>query len=567
MPTLEKTLLIAILCFVITSVTISPALTYAESNDEANCDGYEKVDSLENKKVIVIGAGVSGLAAAHHLHCKGYDVEVLEAQNRTGGRIFTVNSSGVALDRGASWIHGIEGSPIFALATKYDLRGDIIITNQDSSVTYDSEGELVNATREEQIWDRHEEFKEFLREKQATATKNDSLGTVVDEFIANITNTQDLEDFYYSLYWEIELDNGVEADETSLRYWDQFQEYPSVEVIFRHGYGQIIDILAEGLTLHLEQEVKEVDYTSEVVRVNTNQLSKETDYVVSTLPLGVLEKGSVRFTPDLSSSKKHAIDSLDMGVFNKVYLIFPKVISKDGNRQVFWEDDKNKDWITRIPKEGERGQWVAFLNLYKYTNEPILLAFNSGKYSSELNKNPDDKIIEEGMKVLRTIYQDEDTVVPNPTDYIITKWEQENFTGGSFSHFKNGTVPSDFDALAEPEKNNYGKNKVFFAGEATIQRIYSTVNGAYVSGIRAAEQIQKEDGLLDSPKKQVEYGAHPTTVVCKDDLVLILKSKDFSPRCVENETAQKLYAIMPNAWIDSKPEHFEYEEMHSPAGK
>lgn len=50
----------------------------------------------------MIGAGTAGLAAARHLDCKGYDVTVLEAKNRIGGRLFTDRSFGFALDSGTS---------------------------------------------------------------------------------------------------------------------------------------------------------------------------------------------------------------------------------------------------------------------------------------------------------------------------------------------------------------------------------------------------------------------------------------------------------------------------------
>ncbi|WP_051021052.1 FAD-dependent oxidoreductase [Synechococcus sp. PCC 6312] len=62
--------------------------------------------------VIVIGAGVAGLAAARILQDQGQRVLVLEGRNRIGGRVWTNRSlDGLPLDLGASWIHGIEGNP------------------------------------------------------------------------------------------------------------------------------------------------------------------------------------------------------------------------------------------------------------------------------------------------------------------------------------------------------------------------------------------------------------------------------------------------------------------------
>jgi len=66
--------------------------------------------------VIVIGAGISGLAAADALTQLGYDVVVLEAKERIGGRLWTDDTKGIPLDLGASWIHGVKYNPLYVLA-------------------------------------------------------------------------------------------------------------------------------------------------------------------------------------------------------------------------------------------------------------------------------------------------------------------------------------------------------------------------------------------------------------------------------------------------------------------
>src|SRR5690606_37417292 len=62
--------------------------------------------------VIIIGAGVSGLAAASELTKHHYHVVILEARNRIGGRVWSINPWGTTLDLGASWLHGINNNPI-----------------------------------------------------------------------------------------------------------------------------------------------------------------------------------------------------------------------------------------------------------------------------------------------------------------------------------------------------------------------------------------------------------------------------------------------------------------------
>ncbi|NQY61975.1 MAG: FAD-dependent oxidoreductase, partial [Cognatishimia sp.] len=87
-------------------------------------------DTTDAESVAVIGAGVSGLAAALWLSQEGYDVTVLEARRRIGGRILTDRSLGLPLDLGASWIHGTRGNPLT------DLADDLGVQTRETDETY-----------------------------------------------------------------------------------------------------------------------------------------------------------------------------------------------------------------------------------------------------------------------------------------------------------------------------------------------------------------------------------------------------------------------------------------------
>ncbi|PHT73535.1 putative polyamine oxidase 5 [Capsicum annuum] len=75
----------------------------------------------QKPKIVIIGAGIAGLAAAKKLYTTQnfnelFELCVVEGGNRIGGRIFTNEFCGDKVEMGASWIHGIDGNPIYKIA-------------------------------------------------------------------------------------------------------------------------------------------------------------------------------------------------------------------------------------------------------------------------------------------------------------------------------------------------------------------------------------------------------------------------------------------------------------------
>lgn len=75
-------------------------------------------ERVQARKVCIVGAGVSGLRAAELLISTGFEVTVLEARDRIGGRVNQTAQIGLPVDTGASWIHGTKNNPFVALAEK-----------------------------------------------------------------------------------------------------------------------------------------------------------------------------------------------------------------------------------------------------------------------------------------------------------------------------------------------------------------------------------------------------------------------------------------------------------------
>lgn len=79
-------------------------------------------EGSEYNEVLIIGAGLAGLATAKHLVKNGLqDLRILEARNRVGGRVLSVQIGHTKAELGATWIHGVLGNPLYEIAATQNL--------------------------------------------------------------------------------------------------------------------------------------------------------------------------------------------------------------------------------------------------------------------------------------------------------------------------------------------------------------------------------------------------------------------------------------------------------------
>lgn len=436
-------------------------------NNACREDSQKYAEASNKKRIVVIGAGLAGLTAARELQRQGHEVVIIEARERIGGRIWTsLKWPDMPLDFGATWIHGTQGNPLTKLAEQ--IKAQRLITSYDRSLAYNTSGKLLSNAEKARMENLSKQVFRVLKQAQDKDT-DVSIQQAIKPLMRQLDKSSEVYRFInFILSSEIEQEYSGSTENLSAHWYDDDKAFPGDDALFVQGFRVIPEFLAQGLSIELGQVVKEIQWYQSPVQVITQKTRFIADHVVITLPLGVLQAKSVRFTPELPQSKQTAIAKLGMGVLNKCYLRFPNV---------FWSVDV--DWLEYV--SAKKGEWTEWVSFKRVANLPILLGFNAADRGREMEAWSDQQIVTNAMQTLRMIYG---VGIPEPIDYQITRWATDPFSLGSYSYNRVGTLPEMRQELAAPLKG-----LVFFAGEASEQNYFATAHGAYLSGLRVAKEI------------------------------------------------------------------------------
>ena len=330
--------------------------------------------------VVVVGAGVAGLGAARDLVAAGRPVVVLEARDRIGGRVWSVEMGDRVVDLGGSWLHGLRDNPLTRITESLGI--ELVPTDYEDALLFDSNGAPVPWVR---LGDQYEAVGELLDGSRSTR----SMAPAVEQLRSNFSgdNRRFLE---YVLASEIDHWFAAGPEDLAFSGVHEGSWSRGGDAVPRTSYSPIIDWLATDLDVRSEQPVRKIQLSPQGVTVTSDQDEHRGGAVVVTVPLGVLQAGTIQFQPALPTPKSAAINSLGMGVMDKVVLCFD---------EAFWDPEVDLFSHASDPP----GHFIEWYNAVPWTGRPVLVGFNAGRPADEIETWSDDETLATALDVLGRI--------------------------------------------------------------------------------------------------------------------------------------------------------------------
>jgi monoamine oxidase len=453
--------------------------------------------SLEKKKVIVIGGGFSGLAVAYSLKDSlHYDVQILEGRDRLGGRVHPYDLGGTMVDLGGQWVHDAtdcnpmkrlmkELSLPFAEKPHYKTRKremfhKVFGSNGKpiDSVNFKLAESFYNKTLDggcnTHVIDVDTSVKDLLDRALQSSNR-----VVTDKFMQMMN--------YLGHRSECYEGGRLHELSASLYLNGPYEDLGGSDEVPKGTYHEVIKAVVANIgeeKFRLGRIVKAINYELSPLdgQVSVDLEDGERikgDYCVCTIPLGVLQKRKVDFSPELSEARWRSIDAIGMGLLDKVALKF---------ECAFWDHD----FFSSTDADPTRVK--TFYDCSDDVGAPVLFMFHGGDAALRVdspNGLSDDEAVEETMASLRNIFGNE---VPDPVATKVTRWNMDPFAFGAYSFAKIGSTVEDYDEVASPLGN------LLFAGEHTSIVAHSCVHGAWATGQREARRLEDLALAVTRPK-------------------------------------------------------------------
>lgn len=392
----------------------------------------------------IVGAGSAGISAGREASRRGLSSILLEAAERVGGRAHSIPYRGHALDLGAGWLHSGNRNPLVPLAEK--LGFDIDRSPTPWRGQFRGLGFLPDEQRS--AYEAFARFDEEVGNPQS------------DDIAANaLPDGGDWNDFIEALSGYL---NGTSLRNMSAKDYSAYSS-ASTECNWRcpRSYGSLIASLSSGLKIEHGFKVSGIEWDKNHVRLSSERGSIVAGAAILTVSTHVLSSGTICFSPAIDDHLE-AATSLPLGHVEKLFFALDHAA-----------DFPNDAHIIGNPRSDQTGSYMLHpLGI------PVVEGFFGG-----------DWVREAGSDDLEAKTRDElGSLLGNAFAHRIRRvaasgWKDNPLFGGSYSFARPGRHDARL-TLARP-----AAERIAFAGEACSSSDFSTVHGAWESGIAAVERL------------------------------------------------------------------------------
>jgi monoamine oxidase len=400
-------------------------------------------------EVVVVGAGAAGIAAARRLGAEKVNVLVFEAQDRIGGRCVTdTKTFGVPFDLGAHWIHNPDSNPVVTAAPAPDVypaprwQGVRI----GPRAARDAELELFLATQVRAQRGMREPVKSKT-DVPASRLLPQDLGVWCPE----------LEFLFgpYALGKDLSEVSAFDLARAAERAGDAFAP---------QGYGALLARLANGLTIRRSRPASMMAWGKSTV-LETEESLWYPRAVIVTCSTNVLLGQDIEFIPPLPKRVKDAASQLALGSLDHIALDLP------GNPLNLQKDDF-------VVEQASGPKTAAMLANVSGTSLHVVTV--GGAFGRDLSAKGEAAMLEFAVQWINSLFAVDVKRLLKKS--FVTRWNAQEYVGGAMSV----AGPGHADArrvLMEP------LGRIWLAGEAVHETKWGTVEGAWESGVRAAEAV------------------------------------------------------------------------------
>jgi monoamine oxidase len=420
--------------------------------------------------VAIIGAGAAGIAAARRLRDAKIRFAMIEAADHIGGRCMTDTATfATPFDRGAHWIHRFDENPLVKAANGADIypapRGQ----------------KLRVPPRRARAGETEQFLAALVRANRAIVDAGHGRGDVA----ASSALPGDLGDWRSSVEFVLgPYSVGKALSEVSAVDFARAPER-NADAFCREGYGTLLARLASGLPVQLSTPARKLDWNGALL-IDTPKGTIRARTAIVTVSTAVLARDGLTFTPQLPKSHADAVTRLSLGQQEQI------AVEMAGNPLDLDPDD--------LVFEKSSGPRTAAL-LGNIGGSHLSVVTVGGSLARDLARSGEDALQDFAIEWLaRTFGSDAKGIVKRSA---ATRWSENPLIGGAFSV----AAPGQSDArraLMMPLRD-----RVWFAGEAVHETLWGTVNGAWESGVRAAEAALRVVGGLPATKGRSEQEAKP----------------------------------------------------------